>query len=182
MTSHYFQLETKKLIFIYSLPQVFPHSCLPWFMYHKCHRRFFLLSYRFACSIDLEVPLVCRIKGCVSWQGNGYSYEREVAVEHLVLPCCSIFILFVCCMKFSSIFLLVHEFGLGVRIFKKNCWCANSYTSVRKKTLVYEFGPGVRIFKKIAGVRIRTLVHEKKNSDTNQKLCLLNWQYPVIFL
>ena len=31
--------------------------------------------------------------------------------------------------------------------------------------LVYEVGLGVRIFKKFAGVRIRTLVYEKKNSD-----------------
>ena len=30
--------------------------------------------------------------------------------------------------------------------------------------LVYEFGRGVRIFENIAGVRIRTLVYEKKNS------------------
>ena len=29
--------------------------------------------------------------------------------------------------------------------------------------LVYEFGRGVRIFENIAGVRIRTLVYEKKN-------------------
>ena len=29
---------------------------------------------------------------------------------------------------------------------------------------MYEFGRGVRIFENIAGVRIRTLVYEKKNS------------------
>ena len=72
------------------------------------------------------------------------------------------FSLFVCCMKFSLIFLLVQEFGPGVRIFKKfagvrirklvyekNLWCTNLI-------LVCEFS------KKFAGVRIRTLVYEKK--------------------
>ena len=33
--------------------------------------------------------------------------------------------------------------------------------------LVYEFGPGVRIFKKFAGVRIRILVYEKELWCTN---------------
>ena len=62
------------------------------------------------------------------------------------------------------------HFSAGVRSwswcanFQKICWCANSYTSVRKRTLVYEFVPGVRIFKKVAGVRIRTLVYEKKKT------------------
>ena len=48
---------------------------------------------------------------------------------------------------------------------------------------MYGFGRGVRIFENIAGVRIRTLVYEKKNSD--QKGCRSRGfakLYTVIFI
>ena len=70
----------------------------------------------------------------ISLQLFSYSYEFGIAVEHLTTsPCCSS--IFVICLsyEFSCIF-----------------------------PLVYELGRGVRIFKNIAGVRIRTLVYEKK--------------------
>ena len=35
---------------------------------------------------------------------------------------------------------------------------------------MYEFGRGVRIFENIAGVRIRTLVYEKKNSAVSDDM------------
>ena len=61
-------------------------------------------------------------------------YELGIAVEHLATsPCC------------STIFLIYLSYEFFVNFL-----------------LMYEFCRGVRIFKNIAGVRIRTLVYEKK--------------------
>ena len=65
----------------------------------------------------------------------------------------------------------MHEYGTGMRIFQKFAGVRIRTLVYEKKTLVYEFGPGVRIFKKVAGVRIRTLVYEKKNSAKHPPWC-----------
>ena len=49
--------------------------------------------------------------------------------------------------------------------------------------LVYEFGPGVRIFKKFAGVRIRTLVYEKKTlSERLRRWCIYGYLFSCLHI
>ena len=70
-----------------------------------------------------------------------------------------------------QLFSCCYELGIAVIHFTTSPYCSTifvilSYAFVINFPLVYEFGRGVRIFENIAGVRIRTLVYEKKNSAT----------------